>query len=508
MIFIQLSLVAQKREKCDNVLKTREQAMSSKFVGREKELQQLQDLWEYNIARFVVIKGRRRIGKSRLIEEFAKKAPNNTCFISLSGLSPTKNILAQDQKDEFARQLARIFSIPIPYSQDWGDLFCHLAHHTAKGRCIIFLDEISWMGIKDPTFLGKLKTAWDLEFKKNPQLVLILCGSVSYWIEKNILSHTGFIGRIDLVLTLEELSVKDSLLLLGKKAQQLAPYEICKILSVTGGVPRYLESILPKYSAEENIRRLCFTKGGLLFREFVQIFSDLFTTKSTFYLAILECLIQTPNATLEEIFTFMKKEKSGVISQYLEELVLAGFISRNYSWSLKNGKTSKLSQFRICDNYIRFYLKYVLPHKSSIEKELFQYRSLSTFPGWDTIMGLQFENLVIQNKQRLYQILKIPPHEIIQEGPYFQRKTSKHPGCQIDYLIQTKYNSFTLCEIRFSSKPIERPVIKEVQNKIQALSLSKATSCRPVLIHINGVEDSLIGEEYFASIVDFSELLS
>ena len=479
-----------------------------KFVGRQKELEQLQDLWNYDIARLVVIKGRRRIGKSRLIEEFAEHAPKKTTFISLSALSPTECISEQSQRDEFACQLARIFSIPIPYSQDWGDLFWHLAHHTSKGRVIVFLDEISWMGMKDPTFLGKLKIAWDLEFKKNPQLILVLCGSVSYWIEKNILSHTGFVGRIDLVLTLGELSLKESLLLLGKQAQKLAPYEICKILSVTGGIPRYLESILSKYSAEENIKKLCFTKEGLLFREFNQIFSDLFTSKSTFYRAVLDCLIQTPHATLEDIFSFLEKEKSGTISQYLEELILAGFVSRDYSWSLKTGKTSKLSQFRICDNYIRFYLKYIHPHKNSIEKELFQYRPLSTFPGWDSIMGLQFENLVIQNRWKLYQILKISPHEIIQEGPYFQRKTTKLPGCQIDYLIQTKYNSFTVCEIRFSTKRIGPSVVQEVQNKINALSLPKTISCRPVLIHINGVEDSLIGEEYFASIVDFSELFS
>lgn len=111
------------------------------------------------------------------------------------------------------------------------------------------------MGMKDPTFLGKLKTAWDLEFKKNNKLILILCGSVSSWIEKNILKNTGFVGRIDLVLSLDELSLSESFTLLGKQAQFLSSYEIFKILSVTGGVPRYLENIIPKQSAEENIKR-------------------------------------------------------------------------------------------------------------------------------------------------------------------------------------------------------------------------------------------------------------
>lgn len=65
------------------------------------------------------------------------------------------------------------------------------------------------MGSKDPTFLGKLKTAWDLYFKMNPQLILILCGSISSWIETNILSSTGFMGRISLDMILEELSLSE-----------------------------------------------------------------------------------------------------------------------------------------------------------------------------------------------------------------------------------------------------------------------------------------------------------
>lgn len=77
-----------------------------------------------------------------------------------------------------------------------GIFFGILAQQSQKGKIVLILDEISWMGSKDPTFLAKLKTAWDLYFKNNPQLVLILCGSISSWIEENILSSTGFLGRI------------------------------------------------------------------------------------------------------------------------------------------------------------------------------------------------------------------------------------------------------------------------------------------------------------------------
>jgi len=64
-------------------------------------------------------------------------------------------------------------------AEDWGDLFWHLSQSTQKGRQILVFDEINWMGSRDPTFLGKLKTAWDEQFKLNPELILILCGSLS-----------------------------------------------------------------------------------------------------------------------------------------------------------------------------------------------------------------------------------------------------------------------------------------------------------------------------------------
>lgn len=91
-----------------------EHKLAEKFVGRERELKQLRELFDHRIAQFVVIKGRRRIGKSRLVQEFSNQAPKNVRFISLSGLPPTSNMTAQQQRDDFARQLGRIFQIPPP----------------------------------------------------------------------------------------------------------------------------------------------------------------------------------------------------------------------------------------------------------------------------------------------------------------------------------------------------------------------------------------------------------
>ncbi len=148
------------------------------------------------------------------------------------------------------------------------------------------------MGGKDPHFLGHLKTAWDMYFSKNPQLIIALCGSVSSWIEKNILSSTGFLGRITFDLMLEELPLEVCNAFWHPKEKRITSYEKFKLLSVTGGVPLYLEQIKPNLPAEQNIQDLCFTKGGLLVREFDEIFSDLFSRTKTRHKEIVLCSCQ------------------------------------------------------------------------------------------------------------------------------------------------------------------------------------------------------------------------
>jgi len=135
---------------------------------------------------------------------------------------------------------------------------------------------------KDSDFPGKLKIAWDTRFKKNDHLVLVLCGSASSWIDKNILKDTDFVGRISLEINLEELPLADCNKFWQKK-NLISSMEKLKLLSVTGGVPKYLEEINIKENAEENIKKMCFDKGGILVKEFEKIFNDIFNKRAKIY---------------------------------------------------------------------------------------------------------------------------------------------------------------------------------------------------------------------------------
>lgn len=123
-------------------------------------------------------------------------------------------------------------------------------------------------------------------------------------------------------------------------------------------------------------------------------------------------------------------------------------------------------------------------------------------------MGLQFENLVMNNLKKLCKILRIDISEISNAGPFFQRKTQRMKGCQIDLLIQTKHNTLYVCEIKFSSSEIKGSVIEEMEKKIESLSVPKGVSVRPVLIHVNGVSQTIRESDIFNDIVDFSQFFN
>lgn len=469
-----------------------------RFIGRKQELAGLKGLLKKKSSSLVVIRGRRRIGKSRLAEEFALSFTHS---YFLTGLPPEKGITASAQRTEVARQMRRL-KIPVEDSDDWGDILTDLALHCGKGRVLVVLDEITWMGDLDDTFLPKLKTIWDLHFKKNPELILIITGSNSSWIETNLLTSTGFVGRVSYQLHLKELPLPRCNEFWHDPQGYIQPYEKFKILAITGGVPRYLEEIRSDLSAEQNLLSLCYQSTGILFHEFDQIFSDLFAEKNRIYKEIME-QVASGAFTIDEIASRMGRIKGGEFSKKLNDLVEADFLSRDGRWNIAKEREERIGHYRICDNYVRFYLKFIEPYKGRILT-----KSINTLPrGWKSILGLQFENLVCNNRTALFRALSLVSDEVIWSGPYWQKAGARREGCQIDFLIQTKYRVLYLCEVKFSEREIPYAVIKEVEEKAKRLEIPKGFSCRCVLIHVNGVAERIMHEEFFSNIIDFSTFL-
>jgi uncharacterized protein len=472
------------------------------FIGRKAEIQKLTDLSRQKRPVLVVVKGRRRIGKSRLIQEFAK----DKIFLPFSGLAPIDNINAQDQRNAFAHQLSQHFNIPPFQLLDWSDAFAHLSKQLTHKPTVILFDEISWMGAKDPTFIPKLKVWWDITLQHYENIMLVFCGSVSTWIEENIVNSTAFFGRVSLHLELAELTLPESNLFLRNNGFKGSDYDKFKLLSVIGGVPWYLEQISSHYTADDNLKHLCFDKNGILVEEFNRIFHDLFLGKGDIYKKIIHTLAQGMRdlATLRSDLDYAK---SGSLSHHMNTLIVSGYVSQHYSWSFKTGDLGKRSYYRLSDNYLRFFIKYIEPNLRKIEKNAYKDLSLTALPGWEAMMGYQVENLILKNRTLLLKALNILPSDVVADNPYIQRATAGKRGCQIDYLIQTQTSNLFICEFKFKRRELGLEVIDEVKEKINRLVIPHRFGAVPVLLHLGGVSDKVYDTNYFYRIIDIADFL-
>ena len=474
-----------------------------KFVGREEQLAKLDSLWRKRTSSFAVVSGRRRIGKSTLVEEFARRS--GCRFIEIAGLPPEKKMTNERQMENFCERLAHETGLPKAKVDCWAKAFDALASAVdSRERTIVFLDEISWMGRYDHAFAGLLKNAWDIQLSKKPKLILVVAGSVSAWIQANIQHSKGFVGRISLDITLQELPASECLEFWGRKAARTATRELIDMLSVTGGVPKYLAEIDASLSTDENIRKLCFDPDGYLYGDFNRIFDDVFDVTVAAKKRIVTALSDGP-ASAAELAERFGSEPNGHLSTDLKELVEAGFVAASAGLNPLTGKPAREVRYRLKDNYTRFYLKYVLPKRSAIEAGVFRYMSLDRLPGWDVMMGLQFENLVLNNFTALAREIGLIGKNVESAAPYSRRGGKCGDGVQVDMLIQLPRSVYVV-EIKRRAR-IGIAVEDEVQRKIERLGLPKTKSVKTVLVYDGELDLEIEEDGFFDYLVSAEKLL-
>lgn len=478
------------------------------FIGREEYLSDLETLWRKRTSSIIACRGRRRIGKSTLFREFARRSADK--YIEIEGLPPSKEceMTNQDELEHFVTVLNDQTGCGTPKLTRWYDAFSLLEKQIDDScKTVVLLDEISWLGQYDPLFPGVLRTAWETLLHKHPRLIVIVCGSVSSWIKSNILGNTGFTGRLSRDYILPELTLSECSQFWGERRERIDEREILDVLSVTGGVPRYLEEIDPGLSADENIRRLCFTKGGELFKDFDAIFDPALGKDIPQKRAILTALANGPFSGAE-LAILLKADRNGKFALLLRELEIAGFIACDHGKNPETGKEARIATYRLRDNYTRFYLKYVMPHKAEIESGTFRYVSVEHLPEWNTVMGLQFENLIVNNAMELLPHIGLVNTIVESVAPYRNsRKTrsDNSKGCQIDLLIQTPRTAYVL-EIKRKNE-IGPEIEDEVNQKLKRLPIRKGISLRPVLVYCGNLAKSVEANGFFDAIIPVAKLL-
>ena len=474
------------------------------FIGRERELASLALLLEKGTSSIVACRGRRRIGKSTLIKEFARL--NDLTLINIDGLPLRKRQTNRDQLVNFALKLAKCTGHENQVPKNWFQAFNMLSESIDDSVwTVVLLDEVSWMGHYDEDFSGYLKSAWDDELKRHDKLILVICGSVSSWIRKNILDNAGFGGRFSRDIVLGELTPAECTAFWGERATRLATHDIIDVLSVTGGVPQYLEEVNPSLSADENIKRLFFHPDGPLFKDFNAIFSEVFGETSLVKADILRRLSEGP-ATCSELAGRLGVERGGSLSRNLDELCEAGFIAKDENVNPATGRKSKLARYRVGDNYTRFYLKYVEPHEGEIRSGRYGFGSLSGLAGWDVDKGLQFENLVANHAMALMPYFHLEGITVKSAAPFLLRgKRGEKKGVQIDLLVQTARVLY-LVEVKRRAH-IGREIESEIAAKVDAFPKKRCVSIRTALVYDGELDAAVVRSGVFDALIPFTQLL-
>lgn len=477
-------------------------AATGSFFGRASELEWLEGLWGKSTASLVICSGRRRIGKSTLIEKFAERS--RCAFIEIAGLAPDEGMTDAKQRKNFCESLAEQTGRPEVMADSWPKAFAALADAIrGSARTIVLLDEISWMGGCEKSFPAMLKNAWDMKFSRRARLVFVVCGSVSAWIGKNILRSKGFVGRVSLALDLRELPLADCAAFWGDRAERTSVRDMVDVLSVTGGVPKYLAEMQPRLSADENIRRMCFTPRGFLFDDFDRIFHDVFRRTADSKRRMLEALAAGPKS-LGEIAAATGIGAGGSLSDALGELVEAGFIAEDRGLSPGTAATVREARYRICDNYVRFYLKFVAPRKEAIGKGMFRLATMEQLPGWRSILGIQFETLVLNNLPALAPRLGLGNALVLSAAPFTRNATKRGEGTQIDLLIQTK-TALHVVEIKRRAA-ITASIEDEVREKVRRLRAPRRFSVRTALVYEGELAPEVAERGYFDALVPVETL--
>ena len=324
-----------------------------KFIGRRKELEALEQEYQRD-GGFVVLYGRRRVGKTTLIKEFIK---DKTAFYFLA----TEEVESQSMK-RLAGVLARATNNPmlgrVAFS-DWLDLFQEAARYRPEEKKVLIIDEFPYLVKTNQAFPSILQNAWD-EFLKDSNIMLILCGSLIGMMRKHALSYESpLYGRRTAQIRLTPLTFTDV------HTAQPQPFEkAVEQYAVTGGVPKYLEFFRPDGELLEQIKSVILSKSGFLYEEPSFLLKDEVQSAVNYFSIIRG--IADGNHKLGKLAGALGMESSA-LTPYLSTLIELGFLVKDTPVTEKNPEKSRKGLYFISDNFVRFWFRYVYPYKGELE---------------------------------------------------------------------------------------------------------------------------------------------
>jgi hypothetical protein len=423
------------------------------FIGRKNELAKLNEEYAKDSS-FVVVYGRRRVGKTTLIKEFLK---GKTSFYFLA----TEEVEQQSMM-RLAGVVARTTGNSLlekAVFTDWLDLFRVIAEYNPSEKKVLVIDEFPYLVKANPAFPSILQHAWD-EVMKDSNVMLILSGSFIGMMQKYALSYDSpLYGRRTAQMKLAPLTFTEVY-----AAQNFKFEKAVEQYSVTGGVPKYLEFFDDKRSLNEQLKENVFSKSGFLYEEpnFL-LKSEAMTAVN--YFSIIKT-IADGNHKIGKIAGVLKQE-TPTLTPYLSTLVELGFLEKQTPVTEKNPEKSRKSLYFIADNFIRFWFHYVYPYKGELELDNMQIvldEMKKDFT--QKFVAFSYEDIcrdIFKNLCRTGSI-KFTPSLI---GSYW--KNDSWDDTQIDVMAVDRQKSCLFVgECKYHNKPVEQSVYFELKDKVSA----------------------------------------
>lgn len=430
-----------------------------KFLGREKEILDLEKEYARD-GGFVVIYGRRRIGKTTLIKQFIK---SKTAFYFLA----TKEVESQSMK-RFAGVIARTTGNSVMQKatfSDWLDLFQAVADYKPNEKKVLVIDEFPYLVKVNDSFPSILQNAWD-EILKDSNVMLILCGSLISMMKKHALSYESpLYGRRTAQMRIAPLPFTTVY-----ENQKLSFEEAAEQYSITGGVPKYMEFFSDGQPLYEQIKENVLSKNGFLYEEPNFLLTDEVQVPTN-YFSIIK-VIADGNHKLGTIAGILGLETSA-LTPYLKTLSELGFIEKQVPVTEKNAEKTRKGLYFISDNFLRFWFRYVYPYKGELELDNTQISLDELDKDFkEKFVAFAYEDICKEIFARLCsdKAIDFTPSKI---GSYWLN--DKSGNTQIDVMaVDTVNKRLFAGECKYHNQPIDADVYFELVKKVDNSSEIKS----------------------------------
>lgn len=476
------------------------------LIGRFVEKQRLKSVFLSTEAEFVVIYGRRRVGKTYLIRQFFAEQP--CVFFQATGLQKGN---LKKQLENFAASLSETFTsnVLMQTPGTWDEAFHSLTRllesRTSTEKTILFLDELPWMASKRSGMLEALDYHWNHQWSKNPNIILVVCGSSASWLINNIIYNKGGLhNRCTCEIKLDPFTLSETRDYFASRNITLNENHILEIYMALGGIPYYLKYVKPGLSAYENIQQILFDSKAPLKDEFTKLFQSLFTSAQAYVELITVIARKKMGISRSELMLKAKlSQGGGRLTKRLQQLIQTNFIVRYLPYEKEQGEF-----YKVIDEFCLFYLYWI---KSVRHKVITHDHWLKQFqkPEYHVWSGYAFEAVCHKHIHRILEALNIRTAEHISAWR-MSAKTKASRGAQIDLLVDRTDDAITICEIKYTDKPfvIDKTYADNLQKKIAVFTSATKTKKQIFLamISANGIFDNNYSQKLINAYIVLKDL--